>query len=80
MGLKSALLGGTVIFFVETFYTTSGIDHFLFASEKGMAGGANFNGIVAKRGVRFDDITASAGDFGGFVIRMDAFLHLEPLL
>ena len=80
MGLKTVLLGGAVIFLVETFYATSGIDHFLFTREKGMASRANFDGIVAERGARFDDITASACNFGGFVIRMNAFLHLEPLL
>ena len=80
MGPVKKLLSRTIVFFIETFNTTSGIDHFLFASEKGMAGRTDFYGIVTKRGTRFNNVTASTCNFGGFVIRMNAFLHLEPLL
>lgn len=73
------LLGRTIIFLVETFDAAGRVDHFLFAREKGMTGGADFDVVVAHRGTRFDNITASARDFGRFVIGMNTFLHLEPL-
>ena len=73
------LLGRTIVFLVETFDAASRVYHLLFAREKGMTGRADFDIVVAQRGTRFDDITASARDFGRFVIGMNTFLHLEPL-
>ncbi len=73
------LLGRTVIFFVEAFNAAGRVDHFLFASEKGMASRADFDVVVAERGARFNDVTAGTCNFGGFIIRMNTVLHLEPL-
>ncbi len=64
-----------IIFLIETFDAASGVDHFLFAREERMALRANFNGVVTESGARFDNGTTSARNFGGFIIRMNAFLH-----
>ena len=74
------LLGRAIIFLVETFNATSRVYHLLFTREKRMTGGADFYTVITKRGTRFNDVTASACDFGRFVIGMNTFLHLEPLL
>ena len=56
--------------------TTAGINEFLTTSVERMAFGANLYVDVFFGGTGFPSCAASAGNGGGFVIRMKTFFHL----
>lgn len=68
------------LFHTETFFesvnTTAGINEFLTTSVERMAFGANLYVDVFFGGTGFPNSAASAGNGGGFVIRMKTFFHL----
>lgn len=68
------------LFHTETFFksvnTTAGINEFLTTSVERMAFGANLYVDVFFGGTGFPSCAASAGNGGGFVIRMKTFFHL----
>jgi hypothetical protein len=79
-GLQKGLLFRAVVFLIEAFNATGCVDHLLFASEERVALRANFNVVIAKCGARFNNGTAGTRNFGGFIIRVNIFLHDLPLV
>lgn len=65
---------------IEALDTTTGIHHLLSASIKWVTLGANFNTQrLAQRRTGVNFVTAAAGNFNCFVVRMDILLHLSFL-
>ena len=62
--------------FFESVNTTAGVNEFLTTSVERMAFGANLYVDVFFGGTGFPSCAASAGNGGGFVIRMKTFFHL----
>lgn len=62
--------------FFESVNTTAGVNEFLTTSVERMAFGANLYVDVFFSGTGFPSCAASAGNGGGFVIRMKTFFHL----
>ena len=68
------------VLFVELINTAAGVDQLLLAGIERMALGADFYGDILLRAAGLIYSAAGAADGGGFVIRMDAFLHCDTLL
>ena len=78
-GLDRLELVHTETFF-ESVNTTAGVNEFLTTSVERMAFGANLYVDVFFSGTGFPSCAASAGNGGGFVIRMKTCFHLmSPL-
>ena len=72
---SASLLRCAIVFLVESFHSTSRVDHLLLARKQRMTLRANFDVVVTKRRARFDDVATSTRNFGRFIIRVNAFLH-----
>ena len=66
--------------FVETFNTTTGIYQFLSSGKERVTTGANINVDIFFGGFSFKLVTTCTFNNGGFIIRMDSFLHDESPL
>jgi hypothetical protein len=64
-----------VVLPAETLNPSGGVHQLLLTRKEGVAGGTDLHLNVPGGGTGFDNIAASAGNFGEFVLGMDAFFH-----
>jgi hypothetical protein len=64
--------------FLETLNAAGGINQLLFAGEKRMAGGTEFQPDIGLGGTGFKLVAAGAADRNGVVLGMDSFFHHQP--
>ena len=60
---------------VETFDTAAGVHQLLFTGEERMALGTDFHTDIRFRLTCLDHVTASAGNGGLCIVRMDSLFH-----
>ena len=60
---------------LESVYTSAGINELLFAGEKRMAFGANFNTDILFSGTRRNNLAARTRDRGLVILGMDTLFH-----
>jgi hypothetical protein len=72
---SSAALVLNAVFLSELFYSSGGVDKFLFAGKERVAIGANFHMDIAHRRTGFDHVTTGASDRRRLIFRMDTCLH-----
>ena len=65
--------------FLETFNTAGGVDKLLFAGEKRMAGGTEFQADIGLCGTGFKLVATGAADSNGVILGMYSFFHYQPL-
>jgi len=68
-----------LVFGNELFHPAFGVNNLLFAGEKGMTLGANFNPKNLLRGIRSEGLSAGASNLGFNPLRMNFWLHSEPV-
>ena len=70
-GLGAAVAAG------KFFHAASGVDEFLFASEKRMTSGANADFNIATGGARVIDRATRTGDIGLVILWMNVRFHIR---